>query len=86
MHNARHLERAGAAVALTGEVTAAGLQTAVCPLLADAHLRWGMAERARAYGRPDAADRLVDEVLAAASGQQVTAQNPQRGGEPSLPR
>ncbi|MFF4442596.1 glycosyltransferase [Streptomyces sp. NPDC001621] len=85
VHNARHLEQAGAAVALTGEVTAGQLQTAVGPLLADAHVRWGMAERARAYGRPDAADRLVDEVLAAAAGQPVTAEAGRRG-EPSLPR
>ncbi|MGW5285017.1 UDP-N-acetylglucosamine--N-acetylmuramyl-(pentapeptide) pyrophosphoryl-undecaprenol N-acetylglucosamine transferase [Streptomyces collinus] len=85
VHNARHLEQAGAAVALTGEVTPGQLQTAVGPLLADAHVRWGMAERARAYGRPDAADRLVDEVLAAAAGQPVTAEAGQRG-EPSLPQ
>ncbi|MEV6833457.1 UDP-N-acetylglucosamine--N-acetylmuramyl-(pentapeptide) pyrophosphoryl-undecaprenol N-acetylglucosamine transferase [Streptomyces sp. NPDC051133] len=85
VHNARHLEQAGAAVALTGEVTTARLQTAVGPLLADAQVRWGMAERARAYGRPDAADRLVDEVLAAAAGQPVTA-GVGRRGESSLPR
>lgn len=55
VHNARHLEEVGAPVALTGEVTAARLQAAMGSLLADARLRWGMAERARAYGRPDAA-------------------------------
>ncbi|MFI1767544.1 UDP-N-acetylglucosamine--N-acetylmuramyl-(pentapeptide) pyrophosphoryl-undecaprenol N-acetylglucosamine transferase [Streptomyces sp. NPDC020800] len=66
-HNARHLEQAGAAVALVGDVTADGLRNAVGPLLTDAHLRWAMAERARGYGRPDAADRLVDEVLSAAA-------------------
>nr|BFD88473.1 undecaprenyldiphospho-muramoylpentapeptide beta-N-acetylglucosaminyltransferase [Streptomyces sp. Xyl84] len=85
VHNARHLEEAGAAVALTGEVTAARLQEAVGPLLADADLRWGMAERARAYGRPDAADRLVDELLSAAAGQPVTV-GAGRRGEPPLPR
>ncbi|MFI2140715.1 UDP-N-acetylglucosamine--N-acetylmuramyl-(pentapeptide) pyrophosphoryl-undecaprenol N-acetylglucosamine transferase, partial [Streptomyces griseofuscus] len=85
VHNARHLEEAGAAVALTGEVTAARLQTAVGPLLADADVRRRMAERARAYGRPDAADRLVDEVLAAAAGRPVTT-GAGRRGEPSLPR
>ncbi|MFI1165675.1 UDP-N-acetylglucosamine--N-acetylmuramyl-(pentapeptide) pyrophosphoryl-undecaprenol N-acetylglucosamine transferase [Streptomyces sp. NPDC020801] len=83
VHNARHLEQAGAAVALTGEVTAARLQEAVRPLLSSAHLRRSMAERARAYGRPDAADRLVDEVLSAASGQPVTAD---QRGEPSPPQ
>ncbi|MFJ9871091.1 UDP-N-acetylglucosamine--N-acetylmuramyl-(pentapeptide) pyrophosphoryl-undecaprenol N-acetylglucosamine transferase [Streptomyces sp. NPDC101165] len=66
-HNARHLEQAGAAVALVGEVTADELRSAVGPLLADAHLRWAMVERARAYGRPDAADRLVDVILSAAA-------------------
>ncbi|MGV9601064.1 UDP-N-acetylglucosamine--N-acetylmuramyl-(pentapeptide) pyrophosphoryl-undecaprenol N-acetylglucosamine transferase [Streptosporangium sandarakinum] len=66
-HNARHLESTGAAVALTGEVTAAGLWQAVEPLLADPARRAAMAHRARAHGRPDAADRLVDVILSAAS-------------------
>lgn len=34
-HNARHLEEAGAAVALLGDVTADRLRDAVGPLLAD---------------------------------------------------
>lgn len=68
VHNARHLQESGAAVALEGEVTAARMRDALGPLLADAHLRQAMAERARAQGRPDAADRLVDVILAAASG------------------
>ncbi|MFF0311537.1 glycosyltransferase [Streptosporangium sp. NPDC004379] len=66
-HNARHLEDAGAAVALTGEVTAAALREAVGPLLTDPARRAAMARRARAHGRPDAADRLVDVILSAAS-------------------
>ncbi|GGQ25844.1 UDP-N-acetylglucosamine--N-acetylmuramyl-(pentapeptide) pyrophosphoryl-undecaprenol N-acetylglucosamine transferase [Streptosporangium pseudovulgare] len=66
-HNARHLESTGAAVALTGEVTAAGLWEAVEPLLADPARRAAMAHRARAHGRPDAADRLVDVILSAAA-------------------
>ncbi|MCB5167709.1 UDP-N-acetylglucosamine--N-acetylmuramyl-(pentapeptide) pyrophosphoryl-undecaprenol N-acetylglucosamine transferase [Streptomyces bambusae] len=66
-HNARHLADAGAAVALLGEVTAGALQQAVGPLLTDPMRRAGMAERARAYGRPDAAERLVDVLLQAAS-------------------
>ncbi|MDQ0578110.1 UDP-N-acetylglucosamine--N-acetylmuramyl-(pentapeptide) pyrophosphoryl-undecaprenol N-acetylglucosamine transferase [Streptomyces rishiriensis] len=66
-HNARHLQEAGAALALEGEVTGARGRDALGPLLADAHLRQAMAERARAHGRPDAADRLVDEILAAAA-------------------
>ncbi|MFF2964267.1 glycosyltransferase [Streptomyces sp. NPDC057963] len=67
-HNAKHLAEAGAAVALLGEVTAASLRDAVGPLLTDPARRVAMAERARAHGRPDAADRLVDVILSAASG------------------
>ncbi|MGW3495522.1 UDP-N-acetylglucosamine--N-acetylmuramyl-(pentapeptide) pyrophosphoryl-undecaprenol N-acetylglucosamine transferase [Streptomyces sp. NPDC001020] len=66
-YNARHLQEAGAAVALEGDVTADRMREAVGPLLADAHLRGAMAERARAHGRPDAADRLVDEILSVAA-------------------
>ncbi|MCZ1009128.1 UDP-N-acetylglucosamine--N-acetylmuramyl-(pentapeptide) pyrophosphoryl-undecaprenol N-acetylglucosamine transferase [Streptomyces lydicus] len=67
-HNARHLEESGAAVALLGDVTAAALRNAVGPLLSDPARRDLMAERARTHGRPDAADRLVDVILSAASG------------------
>jgi UDP-N-acetylglucosamine--N-acetylmuramyl-(pentapeptide) pyrophosphoryl-undecaprenol N-acetylglucosamine transferase len=67
-HNARHLEDAGAAVALLGEVTVGSLRDAVGPLLTDPARREAMAERARAHGRPDAANRLVDVILSAASG------------------
>jgi UDP-N-acetylglucosamine--N-acetylmuramyl-(pentapeptide) pyrophosphoryl-undecaprenol N-acetylglucosamine transferase len=67
-HNARHLENAGAAVALIGEVTGASLRDAVSPLLTDPARRSAMAEQSRAHGRPDAADRLVDVILSAASG------------------
>ncbi|MFC4518044.1 glycosyltransferase [Streptomyces ehimensis] len=67
-HNARYLEGAGAAVALLGDVTADRLRDAVGPLLADPARREAMAQRARAHGRPDAADRLVDVILSAASG------------------
>ncbi|MFJ6740313.1 UDP-N-acetylglucosamine--N-acetylmuramyl-(pentapeptide) pyrophosphoryl-undecaprenol N-acetylglucosamine transferase [Streptomyces sp. NPDC091279] len=66
-HNARHLADAGAAIALLGEVTGAALQSAVGPLLTDPARRAAMAERVRTHGRPDAADRLVDVVLSAAS-------------------
>lgn len=64
-HKARHMQEAGAA--LEGEVTGAWVRDALGPLLAEAHLRQVMAERARAHGRPDAADRLVAEILAAAA-------------------
>ncbi|MFF2327739.1 MULTISPECIES: glycosyltransferase [unclassified Streptomyces] len=67
-HNARHLAEAGAAVALLGEVTEATLLDALGPLLTDPVRRGAMAERARTHGRPDAADRLVDVILSAASG------------------
>ncbi|MFJ4436991.1 UDP-N-acetylglucosamine--N-acetylmuramyl-(pentapeptide) pyrophosphoryl-undecaprenol N-acetylglucosamine transferase [Streptomyces sp. NPDC088923] len=67
-HNARHLEESGAAVALEGEVTGERLREAVGPLLDDPSRREAMAAAARAQGRPDAANRLVDVVLNAASG------------------
>jgi UDP-N-acetylglucosamine--N-acetylmuramyl-(pentapeptide) pyrophosphoryl-undecaprenol N-acetylglucosamine transferase len=67
-HNARHLEEAGAAVALLGEVSAERLCEAAAPLLTDPARRAAMAQRAQAHGRPDAADRLVDVILSAASG------------------
>ncbi|WP_438363713.1 UDP-N-acetylglucosamine--N-acetylmuramyl-(pentapeptide) pyrophosphoryl-undecaprenol N-acetylglucosamine transferase [Streptomyces marincola] len=65
-HNARHLQEAGAAIALEGEVTAAHLCEAVGPLLTDPARREAMAKAARTHGRPDAADRLVDVILSAA--------------------
>ena len=65
-HNARALHDAGAAVALDGEVTADRLRDALAPLLAQPERRAAVAERAREHGRPDAAERLVDVVLAAA--------------------
>ncbi|MEV6013215.1 UDP-N-acetylglucosamine--N-acetylmuramyl-(pentapeptide) pyrophosphoryl-undecaprenol N-acetylglucosamine transferase [Streptomyces sp. NPDC051976] len=67
-HNARHLEESGAAVALLGDVTSDHLVGAVWPLLSDPTRRAEMAQRARAHGQPDAADRLVDVLLSAASG------------------
>lgn len=67
-HNARHLQEAGAAVALLGGVSPESLQDAVGPLLMDPDRRIGIAERARSHGRPDAADRLVDVLLSAVSG------------------
>ncbi|WP_369164678.1 glycosyltransferase [Streptomyces sp. AFD10] len=66
-HNARHLEGSGAAVALLGDVTGGRLREAVEPLLDDPARREAMAAAARAHGRPDAAERLVDVILSAAS-------------------
>lgn len=65
-HNARHLADNGAALALIDDVSADRLREAVAPLLTNPDQRAAMAERARSYGRPDAAERLVDVVLAAA--------------------
>ncbi|WP_344469669.1 UDP-N-acetylglucosamine--N-acetylmuramyl-(pentapeptide) pyrophosphoryl-undecaprenol N-acetylglucosamine transferase [Kitasatospora kazusensis] len=65
-HNARHLHDTGAAVALLDGVSADGLRDAVAPLLAEPERRTAMAQRSRAHGRPDAADRLVDLLLSAA--------------------
>jgi UDP-N-acetylglucosamine--N-acetylmuramyl-(pentapeptide) pyrophosphoryl-undecaprenol N-acetylglucosamine transferase len=67
-HNARHLEQAGAAVALEGDVDGERLWAAVAPLLADPARRQTMAAASRAQGRPDAADRLVEVLLSAVSG------------------
>lgn len=67
-HNARHLHDAGAAVALLGDVTEQTLSEALGPLLTDPAQRATMAERSRAHGRPDAADKLVDVLLSAAYG------------------
>ncbi|MET7845385.1 glycosyltransferase, partial [Streptomyces sp. NPDC005356] len=65
-HNATHLAETGAALALIGEATSERLRKAVSPLLADPARRTEMAARARAQGRPDAAERLVDLVLSVA--------------------
>ena len=62
-HNAQHLEEAGAAVTLTGEVSADRLRQALGPLLTDPIRRADMEQAARAHGRPDAAQRLVDVLL-----------------------
>lgn len=66
-HNTRHLEEAGAAVALVDDMTPGRLQEALAPLLTDPTRREALAERARAHGRPDAADRLVDVLLSPAT-------------------
>jgi UDP-N-acetylglucosamine--N-acetylmuramyl-(pentapeptide) pyrophosphoryl-undecaprenol N-acetylglucosamine transferase len=67
VHNARYLEAAGAAVTLRGDVTPDALRAAAAPLLADPALRATMSARARAHGRPDAAARLTDLLLATAT-------------------
>lgn len=66
-HNAQHLADHDAAVALIGDVTPDQLRSAVAPLLADPSRRRQVADNARAQGRPDAADRLVDVLLSVAT-------------------
>ncbi|MGW0857070.1 UDP-N-acetylglucosamine--N-acetylmuramyl-(pentapeptide) pyrophosphoryl-undecaprenol N-acetylglucosamine transferase [Streptomyces sp. NPDC002690] len=66
VHNAQHLAAAGAAIAMVDDVTPEALLREVETLLADEGLRAKMADQARGFGRPDAAERLVDVLLAAA--------------------
>ncbi|MFJ8113501.1 hypothetical protein [Streptomyces sp. NPDC096132] len=63
----RHLQQAGAAVALLKEaVIPDGLRTAAAPILSSTERRTQMAQQARALGRPDAAEHLTDVLLEAA--------------------
>ncbi|WP_127502391.1 UDP-N-acetylglucosamine--N-acetylmuramyl-(pentapeptide) pyrophosphoryl-undecaprenol N-acetylglucosamine transferase [Actinoplanes solisilvae] len=62
---ARHLSEAGAAMMLDNEsATPEALRDSVGMLLADPNRRATMARAATAHGRPDAADRVVSEILA----------------------
>jgi len=69
--NARALERAGGAIMIRdGDLDADALLAACLPLLADPTRRQAVADAARAFGRPDAADnvaRLVPTLLDARS-------------------
>ena len=63
-HNARALERAGGAVVLLdAHADATALAAAAEPLLDDEAALRKMAEGARSFGKPDAADALADWVL-----------------------
>lgn len=65
--NARWLAEAGAAVVLPdADCTGERLQELVGALLADRRRLDAMAESARSVGRPDAAERVADEVVAIA--------------------
>jgi UDP-N-acetylglucosamine--N-acetylmuramyl-(pentapeptide) pyrophosphoryl-undecaprenol N-acetylglucosamine transferase len=67
--NARSLQRAGgAAVLLDDQLTATSLATRVEALLDHEERLTAMAERAKAFGRPDAAARLADLVVEVARG------------------
>jgi UDP-N-acetylglucosamine--N-acetylmuramyl-(pentapeptide) pyrophosphoryl-undecaprenol N-acetylglucosamine transferase len=62
--NARWLAEAGAAVVLPdAECTGERLRGLVGALLSDRHRLDAMAQAARAVGRPDAADRVAEELL-----------------------
>lgn len=62
---ARHLAAQGAAIMLDGrEATPEGLRNEVIGLLADPSRRASMGRAAATHGRPDAADRVVSEILA----------------------
>jgi len=66
---ARHLAADGAAVMLDGdEATPEHLRATVAGLLADPRRRAAMAQAAAAHGRPDAAGRVVTEILTVATG------------------
>jgi UDP-N-acetylglucosamine--N-acetylmuramyl-(pentapeptide) pyrophosphoryl-undecaprenol N-acetylglucosamine transferase len=63
-HNALHLQKTGAAIALLKDaVTPEGLRQAVAPILTSSERRLQMAEQARSLGCPDAADRLTEVLL-----------------------
>jgi UDP-N-acetylglucosamine--N-acetylmuramyl-(pentapeptide) pyrophosphoryl-undecaprenol N-acetylglucosamine transferase len=65
---ARTLAAQGAAVMLDGdEATPDHLRHTLRTLLADPARRAAMAHAAAGYGRPDAADRVVAEILAVAA-------------------
>lgn len=66
--NAKHLERAGAAVVIAdAQLSAARLAREVGRLLADPAALAAMGRAARALARPHAAREIADEVLAAAT-------------------
>jgi UDP-N-acetylglucosamine--N-acetylmuramyl-(pentapeptide) pyrophosphoryl-undecaprenol N-acetylglucosamine transferase len=62
--NARHLERAGAAIVIAdADLTPELLDATVRSLLADPERLERMAAAARAWSRPDAAARIADDLL-----------------------
>lgn len=73
VHNARRLRDVGAAEVLDGAVTPTLLTATLAPLLASRERRRTMAEAARAYGRRDATESLVDVVLEASTRHFVTS-------------
>ena len=79
--NARWLAEAGAAIVVPdADLTAETLRGLVGALLSDRRRLEAMSEAARAVGRPDAADRVADEVLAMARGRKAKAPKTRRRG------
>jgi UDP-N-acetylglucosamine--N-acetylmuramyl-(pentapeptide) pyrophosphoryl-undecaprenol N-acetylglucosamine transferase len=67
LHNAQGLEKAGGAVCLpAAAATPEALAECVAELARDPERLARMAESARAWGRPDAAQRICDDLLALA--------------------
>lgn len=78
---ARVLAEQQAAVMLTGpDATAGRLREVVLDLLADPDLRQALGRRARERGHPDAAGRVVDNLLAAARAPQASGTAAERRG------
>jgi UDP-N-acetylglucosamine--N-acetylmuramyl-(pentapeptide) pyrophosphoryl-undecaprenol N-acetylglucosamine transferase len=65
--NARFLAEAGAAVVVPNDRVATDLKDALLPLLDDPARLDALAEAAKRLGKPDAASRIADEVLALAT-------------------
>jgi UDP-N-acetylglucosamine--N-acetylmuramyl-(pentapeptide) pyrophosphoryl-undecaprenol N-acetylglucosamine transferase len=66
-HNARAMQRAGAASVIDDDqLSAHGLAERITTLLDDTQRMEAMRERSRAFGKPDAASHLADVVVASA--------------------
>jgi UDP-N-acetylglucosamine--N-acetylmuramyl-(pentapeptide) pyrophosphoryl-undecaprenol N-acetylglucosamine transferase len=75
--NARFMEEAGAAVVVPdGELTAARLATEVGSLLADRGRLAAMGRASASLAKPDAAQQIAAEVLAAAGGRVMPTRSP----------
>ena len=62
--NAEVLAKAGAAVSVNeGEAFEARLEAEICGLLLDPNLRESISLRAKAFGKPDAAESIVTQIL-----------------------
>ncbi len=84
--NAKWLSDAGAAVVVPdADLTAETLRGLVGALLSDPHRLEAMAESARTVGRPEAADRVADEVLAIARRGRGRSRRRRRIPRPRMP-